>query len=154
MSDRVYASMLYLVVIIGAAWAAVTLGEALTRAALTQLALIPLDYTQRPSRVDAYMAEQSRAPDLQNEKQPLIPAAPTLQAGALAKAMDEAEEVTNADGQTGNEPAESAPVVQVPEAEKPRVAGWVRRIPKRALSAVVPDETSGRIIMRSLRAEM
>jgi hypothetical protein len=154
MSDRLYASILYVLVIIGAAWVAVALGEALTRAALTQLALVTLDYTQRPSRVDVYMAEQDHAPTPQNAKQPLIPAAPALQVGALAKAMDEAEQVANDDEQAGNAPSESAPVAQVPESERPRVAGWVKRIPKRALSAVDPGETSGRLILRSLQAEM
>ncbi len=150
MTDRVYASLFYIAVIAGGAWTAVTIGEALTRQALTQLALIP-GANSKPSRVDTVLAARDQQSNSPNSKERLIPADPSLPAGTLAKAMDEAEQSRSiAEDTTG----EAAPVVAIPEAEKPRVAGWSKRLPKRAVSSVIPEETSGRLIVRSLRAEM
>ncbi|MFT3733270.1 MAG: hypothetical protein QM780_17940 [Hyphomicrobium sp.] len=151
MSDRVYVSIFYVVLIIGSSWTAVSLGEMLARDALTNLALLPSS-NARPSRVDAYLAANERIPEPKDVRQPLVPAAPSVTVGALAKAMDDAEhgqsETTNNEGSATST---AIPAV-VPEAEKPRVAGWVKRLPKRAVPE--NEETSGRIIMRSLRAEM
>ncbi len=153
MSDRVYASIFYIVVIVGGAWTAVTLGEFLAREALTNLALVP-GVNSGPSRVDTFLAAQERGATSENAKERLIPAATSLPAGTLAKAMDEAEQIGDNPAAKESDTAATTPTVPAPLAEKPRVAGWVKRIPKRALSAVLPDETSGRLIMRSLRAEM
>lgn len=57
--------------------------------------------------------------------------------------MDEAEQP----GSSANDDASS----ETPEATAPRVAGWSRRIPKRAVTA---EETTGLIILRTLRAGM
>ena len=143
MSDRVYASVFYVVLIVGCSWAVVTVGEALARQALTILALVP-SLDQRPSRVNvglaAQEAAQQHAASPQNAKEVLDPAAPSMPVGALAKALDDAE-------QNGEQEQAAAIVL------RPRVAGWVKRLPKPAVPAA-PDESSGHIIMRTLRAEM
>jgi hypothetical protein len=141
MSDRVYASVFYVVLIVGSSWAAVTVGEALAREALARLALIP-SADQHPSRVEAALAAQEHiASPLSSRKEVLIPAAPSMPVGALAKALDDAEQNTQEDSE---EPK------AMPLAARPRVAGWVKRFSRRA----EPSESSGRIIMRTLRAEM
>jgi hypothetical protein len=143
MSDRVYASVFYIVLIVGSSWAAVTVGEALAREALTRLALVP-SLDQRPSRVivglAAQEAAQLHAAAPQNAKEALVPAAPSMPVGALAKALDDAEQ---------NGDREKATTI-VP---RPRVADWAKRLAKPAAPAP-PDESSGHIIMRTLRAEM
>jgi hypothetical protein len=143
MSDRAYASIFYIALIVGSSWVAVTVGEALTRQALTGLALIPSPNPQ-PSRVDTFLAAQQRAAPPQKESAPLIPTASSVPIATLAKAMDDAEQPVLAGASDTSSPEESG-------AAKPRVAGWSRRIPKRDFSA---DETSGDIVMRTLRAEM
>lgn len=157
MSDRVYASLFYIVLIVGSSWIAVALGEGLTREALTKLALLP-SHNSRPSRVEIYMAAQERPDEPKLAKKPLIPAAPALTVGELAKGMDDAEhtspEQTSAASASVDAPS---PPTAVPEAKKPRVAGWSKRISKRDLAASdhpAHEETSNRIIMRALRAEM
>jgi hypothetical protein len=146
MSDRVYASIFYIALIVGSSWVAVTVGEALTREALTRLALIP-SADPRPSRVDTFLAARERAVPPQNEKEPLIPtASSSIPIGTLAKAMDDAEQT---DPSASADTATSAPA-----AAKPRVAGWSRRPSKRDFSATAADQTSGQIIMRTLRTEM
>jgi hypothetical protein len=143
MSNRVYASAFYVVLVVGCSWAVVTLGEALAREALTRLALVP-SLDQRPSRVTVGLAAQEaakqHAASPQNAKEVLVPAAPSTPVGALAKALDDAEH---------NSDQEKAAAIVV----QPRVAGWAKRIPK-AAAPVAPDESSGHIIMRTLRAEM
>lgn len=142
MSDRVYASIFYIALIIGSSWITVHVGEALTREALTRLALIP-SANPKPSRVDAFLAAQQRGTPPPKASEPLIPAASTVPVGTLAKAMDEAEKPAPASA--------DIPFSEPSAAPKPRVAGWSRRLPKRDYSA---DETSGDIVMRTLRAEM
>ncbi|MBS0232472.1 MAG: hypothetical protein JSR99_03190 [Proteobacteria bacterium] len=141
MSDRVYTAIFYIALIMGSSWVTVSVGEALTREALTKLALMP-SADPRPSRVDTFLAAQDRATPPQNTKEPLVPTASSLPVGALAKAMDEAE-------QSGVPAAAQTP--EASDAAKPRVAGWSRRLPTHASSA---DETTGHIIMRTLRADM
>jgi hypothetical protein len=152
MTDRLYASLFYVAFIACSSWIAVSLGEALTRAALTNFALLP-SRDARLSRVDTYLAAKERQPEPAGApvKEPLIPPAPSLKVGELAKAMDEAEEVHPDpvdDEKVGTDPKHET---AIPEAQKPRVAGWSKRLPSRALPA---EETSSHIIMRSLRAEM
>lgn len=141
MRDRVYVSTLYLALIVGSSWAVINVGEALTREALTHLALLPAEAP--PSRVDTVLAAQQQPAPLPNARKPLVPAAPSVPLGTLAKAMDEAEQPgSNAtDDETG----------ETPEATTPRVAGWSRRLPKRDVTA---EETTGHIILRTLRAGM
>lgn len=136
MSDRVYASMLYVVLIVGSSWAVVTVTEALAREALTRMALIPAA-DQRPSRVNVVLAAQEHPVSQQTSGEVLVPAAPSVPVGALAKALDDAE-------QTGEQEKATAIIL------RPRVAGWAKRLSKPAAA----DESSGRIIMRALRAEM
>jgi len=143
MSNRVYAAIFYIALIIGSSWVTVSVGEALTREALTKFALIP-SANLRPSRVDTFLAAQDRAMPPQNAKKPLVPTASSLPVGALAKAMDEAE-------QSGAPEASATRPPQALGDVKPRVAGWSRQLPKRRFSA---DESTGHIIMRTLRADM
>ena len=157
MSNRFYASAFYLAVIFGSSWIAVTIGEALTRDALTRLALIPSS-DSRPSRVATFIAAQERPAPAGNAEKPLVPAAPALSIGALAKGMDDAErapvQVVEASAVEPAAVPNDQPAAEPIEAPKPRVAGWLKRLPKRTISALSPDETSGRIVLRSLRAEM
>jgi hypothetical protein len=152
MSDRVYASVFYIALIVGSSWVAVTVGEALTREALIKLSIVePAE--ARPTRVETVLAAQGRAPDAAGAVKPLVPEPATLPVGILAKAMDDAERTSDpaADDAAGQdrEVAKAA----VPEAVKPRVAGWSKRLSKRDISTAEP-ETSARIIMRSLLAQM
>ncbi|MFA5955222.1 hypothetical protein [Hyphomicrobium sp.] len=151
MSDRVYASIFYIALIVGSSWTAVTVGEAVTREMLTNFALLP-PLNARPSRVDTFLALQEQTPVTQTAKEPLIPTAPTLTIGALAKGMDAAEQTATNQDDAETKAADAASVTVEIKAPKPRVAGWVKRLPKRALS--VSEETSSHIIMRTLRAEM
>jgi hypothetical protein len=155
MTDRLYASFFYVVFIVGSSWIAISVGETLARSALTKLALLPSQETQ-PSRVDAFLTarERNTEPVAATAKEPLIPSAPSVTAGALAKAMDEAEQSRPDPTDDEKASTDAKPEVAVPEAQKPRVAGWSKRLPKRALSIAVPEETSSHIIMRSLRAQM
>jgi hypothetical protein len=154
MSDRIYASVFYIALIVGSSWVAVTVGEALTRVALTKLSLVEPSEA-RPTRVDTVLAAQERRAEPDKAAKPLVPEPSAVSIGALAKAMDDAEQpavqAVNEIAEANNE-VPPAPAV-IPEAVKPRVAGWSRRIPKRDLTAAEP-ESSARIIMRSLRAEM
>lgn len=150
MSDRVYTSLFYIVLIVGSSWAAVTVGEALTREAMTKLALLP-SRDPRPSRVDTYLAQQKQAPEPDIGKAPLIPAAPAMTVGALAKAMDESEKIAPIDVST-EDPVTDPPAISA--GPKPRVAGWIRQVPRRSPSFAQHDETSNRLIMRTLRADM
>lgn len=153
MTNRLCASLFYIAFIAGSSWITVSLGEALTRATLTNFALLP-SRDVRPSRVDTYLATKDRDPEPSGAtiKEPLIPPAPSVAVGVLAKGMDEAEQGHSEpvdEEKVGADPGhESA----IPEAQKPRVAGWSKRLPKRALPAT--EETSSHIITRSLRAEM
>jgi hypothetical protein len=159
MSNRLYASIFYIAFIVGSSWITVSLGEAVAREAFTKLALFP-SRDARPSRVDTFLAAQERAGEPREAAaDALVPLPPTLTIGALAKAMDEAEtshadpmNVESASADT-SPPAPQLPIA-APEAEKPRVAGWIKRLPKRALTVAPPEENSSNIIMRSLRAEM
>jgi hypothetical protein len=141
MSDRIYASVFYIVLIVSSSWAVVTVTEALAREALTRMALIP-SADQRPSRVNVVLAAQERPVSPQTSGAALVPAAPSpsVPVGTLAKALDDAEQ--------SNEQTQSTPTLA-----RPRVAGWVKRLPK-AWVPTARDESSGRIVMRSLRAEM
>ncbi len=169
MLDRVYASIFYIALIVGSSWVAVSVGEALTRQALTRLSLVKSSDPQ-PSRVDNFLAAQERPSQPMNNKQePLIPAANAAPLGTLAKAMDDAETaVAEPDAETSAKNT-AAPKLEAetvdeathatdpavnPIAPKPRVAGWMKRMSKRESSSDRRDETSARIIMRSLRAEM
>jgi hypothetical protein len=155
MSDRLYASAFYVLVIVGSSWFAVSVGEHLTREVLTRLALLPSpNATKPPSRVDTYLAIQDRAAGPNEAKAPLIPSAPTLAVGDLAKAMDDAEQETDEHATAEAVDVKPTAPAAVPDTPKPRVAGWIKRLPKRAYSAAMPEESSGRIVMRSLRAEM
>ena len=145
MSDRVYASLFYIVLIVASAWTVVTIGEALAREALTQLALSPAKKS-RPTRVNMVLASQKEVPPSRRPGDVIVPKAPSISAGELAKALDEAEH-------NGKQPYQPVnPVVRA------RVAGWEKRVPKRELPEYqvrrTVDESSGRLIMRALRAEM
>jgi hypothetical protein len=168
MLDRVYASVFYIALIVGSSWVAVSVGEALTRQALTRLSLVRSSDPQ-PSRIDNFLAAQERPSQSMNRQEPLIPAANAAPLGTLAKAMDEAETAVaepDAETQVKNTAAPKLEAETVddasratdpavnPIAPKPRVAGWMKRMSKRDASSDRRDETSARIIMRSLRAEM
>jgi hypothetical protein len=144
MSDRVYASVFYIALIVGGSWIVVSVGESLARQALTDLALIP-STDLRPSRVDIALAAQDRAAPGPKAKEVLTPGAPPMPVGVLAKALDDAEQ--------NSEQAQAAAAAAGASAiiTRPRVAGWVKRLPKRIVGR---EESSGRIIMRTLRAEM
>jgi hypothetical protein len=161
MLDRIYASIFYFALVATGSWLVVTLGEGLARGALAQLAYRPAE--PRVTRVDSVLAAQARVKPLPGRAAPLVPVVPEIAVGALAREMDEAEHsglpdaaVTTASLQDEPVPtnSESRFDEAVPESAKPRVAGWIRRLPKKALSRVDADETSAHIIMRSLRAEM
>lgn len=150
MSDRVYASLFYIALIVASSWTVVTVGEGLAREALAQLALAPSSKS-RPTRVNVVLASQKNiagkniaGPEKAGDV--IVPKAPSISAGELAKALDEAE---HNDKQTKT----MGTIV------RPRVAGWVRRIPRRAIPEdqprrAVSEDSSGHIIMRALRAEM
>lgn len=150
MSNRVYTSLFYIALIIGSSWIAVTVGEALTREAMTQLALLP-SRDPHPSRVETYLAYQKQAPEPKAGKTLLIPAAPAMTVGALAKAMDESEQINPINVSTEDPVTNPSPNTAAP---KPRVAGWVRQAPRRTPSLAEHDETSNRLILRTLRADM
>lgn len=150
MSDRVYSSLFYIALIVASSWIAVTVGEALTREAMTKLALLP-SRDPRPSRVATYLAEQKQLPAPDTGKTLLIPAAPSMTVGALAKAMDESEQINPITVSTEDPVTDPSPTITAP---KPRVAGWARQAPKRSSSFAEHDETSNRLIMRTLRADM
>ncbi len=143
MSDRIYASVFYIVLIVGSSWAAITVTEALAREALTRMALLP-SADQRPSRVNVVLAAQEHPVSPQTSGEALVPAAPSpsVPVGTLAKALDAAEQ--------SNEQVGAMPV-----AARSRVAGWAKRLSRSAASPRgARDESSGRIVTRSLRAEM
>ncbi|MBS0249851.1 MAG: hypothetical protein JSR78_02165 [Proteobacteria bacterium] len=150
MSNRVYSSLFYIALIVASSWIAVTVGEALTREAMTKLALLP-SRDPRPSRVATYLAEQKQAPEHDASKSLLIPAAPAMTVGALAKAMDESEQSDPLNVSTQDPVTDPSPNTIAP---KPRVAGWVRKAPKRSPSLAEHNETSNRLIMRTLRADL
>ena len=96
-----------------------------------------------PSRVTTGLEAQERASRWQSAGYILeSPPVPDVSAAALARGMDAAE----------NHPlppdanSSASPV-------GPRVAGWTKRI-KAKVATSVADESPGRIILRSLRAEM
>jgi hypothetical protein len=145
MSNRFYASLLYIALIVASSWTVVTIGEALAREALTKLALAPSS-ERRPTRVNAVLASQKTIVSPSRARDVIVPKAPSIAFGDLAKGLDEAEQ--------NNKQSKTMGVVV-----RPRVAGWVKRINKRAIAEEQPrravsEDTSGRIIMRSLRAEM
>ncbi|RUP08660.1 MAG: hypothetical protein EKK38_12990 [Hyphomicrobium sp.] len=126
-------------------WTVVTVGEGLAREALAQLALAPSSKS-RPTRVNVVLASQKNIAGPEKAGDVIVPKAPSISAGELAKALDEAE---HNDKQTKT----MGTIV------RPRVAGWVRRIPRRAIPEdqprrAVSEDSSGHIIMRALRAEM
>lgn len=158
MSDRVYASVFYIALIVGSSWVAVTVGEALTRQALSQLTFLPSPYS-RPSRVETYLTAQERPAEPPGTSSLLVPAAPAMTVGALAKAMDDAEQsgviqTDESDADDAPKQTASSSSSATEKAEKPRVAGWVKRAPKRPVAISTHEDTSNRLIMRSLRAEM
>jgi hypothetical protein len=67
---------------------------------------------------------------------------PDVSAAALANGMDDAESPSPS--------ALSSPALP----SHARVAAWTKRIKLKRPSSLVADESSGRIILRSLRAEM
>jgi len=145
MSNRVYASLFYIVLIVASSWTVVTVGEALAREALTKLALAPSSKS-RPMRVNVVLASQKKITAPEKVGDVIVPKAPLMSVGELAKALDEAEH--------NDKPSKTMGAIA-----QPRVAGWVRRIPKRAIPYEAPrralsEDSSGRIIMRALRAEM
>lgn len=150
MSNRVYTSLFYIALIVGSSWIAVTVGEALAREAMTKLALLP-SRDPRPSRVETYLAEQKQAPEPKADKTLLIPTAPVMTVGALAKAMDESEQINSIDVSTNGPVTDPSPNAAAP---KPRVAGWMRQAPRRSPSLAEHNETSNQLIMRTLRAGM
>jgi hypothetical protein len=153
MTDRLYASLFYVAFVVGTSWITVSLGETLTRSVLTNMALLP-SRDAGTSRVDTFLAAKDRdpRPTTGTAKVPMIPRVPTETAGALARAMDEAE-TAHPDPIDEEKPGSDAKFeASVPEVQSPRVAGWSKRLPKRALQPA--QETSSHIIMRSLRAEM
>lgn len=154
MSDRIYTSIFYVALIIASSWTVITVGEALTREAITQLALLPSS-DARPSRVESYLAAQQHGAAPAAAKDPLIPTAPALTVGALAKALDDAEQMNVSEANAQTPAPETQPLVRaVPQVAKPSVAGWVKRVPRRTLSISRHEETSNRIIMRALQAAM
>lgn len=152
MSDRVYASVFYIALIVSSSWVAVTVGEGLTRVALTKLSLVEPS-GPRPTRVETVLAAQERGAEPDKMAKPLVPEPSTVPLGALAKAMDDSERSIAQPVSDTADVNSDIPPPAIPAAVKPRVAGWSKRIPKRDVSAV-ESETSARIIMRSLRAEM
>nr|HML30933.1 hypothetical protein [Hyphomicrobium sp.] len=154
MTDRIYTSIFYVALIVASSWTVITVGEALTREAITHLALLPSS-DLRPSRVETYLTAQVHKTAPEAVKEPIIPAAPPLTVGALAKALDDAEQ-TNVGEMDAATPAPETPLPthSAPLVGKPSVAGWIKRVPRRTLSISRHEETSNRIIMRALRAEM
>ncbi len=145
MSDRVYASLFYIALIVASSWTVVTVGEALAREALTKLSLAPAKKS-RPTRVNVVLASQKHVPPSPRPGDVIVPKAPSISAGQLAKALDEAEH--------NGKPYRSLGVVV-----KPRVAGWERRAPRREITEyqarrASSEDSSGHIIVRALRAEM
>ncbi|WP_339081703.1 hypothetical protein [Hyphomicrobium sp. ghe19] len=145
MSNRFYASLFYIVLIVASSWTVVTVGEALAREALTKLARAPSS-EQRPTRVNVVLASQKAIVSRSQARDVIVPKAPSIAFGELAKGLDEAEQ--------NNKQFKTMGVVV-----RPRVAGWVKRIPRRAIPEDQPrraasEDSSGRIIVRSLRAEM
>ena len=145
MSNRFYASLFYIALIVASSWTVVTVGEALAREALTKLARAPSS-ERRPTRVNVVLASQKAIAAPSQARDVIVPKAPSIALGELAKGLDEAEQVNKQDRTMG-------------VAVRPRVAGWVKRIPKRAIPEELPrraasEDSSGRIIMRTLRAEM
>ena len=95
------------------------------------------------SRVTTGLEAQERAAGWQSAGYILErPPVPGVSAAVLAKGMDAAENHPLPPGANSN----ALPV-------GPRVAGWTKRI-KAKVATSVADESSGRIILRSLRAEM
>lgn len=144
MSNRFYASLFYIALIVASSWTVVTVGEALAREALTKLARAPSS-ERRPTRVNVVLASQKAIAAPSQARDVIVPKAPSIALGDLAKGLDEAEQINKQD--------------TMGVAVRPRVAGWVKRIPKRAIPEELPrraasEDSSGRIIMRSLRAEM
>lgn len=126
----------------------------MTREAITQLALLPSS-DARPSRVESYLTAQQHGAAPAAAKDPLIPTAPALTVGALAKALDDAEQMNVSEANAQTPAPETQPLVRaVPQVAKPSVAGWVKRVPRRTLSISRHEETSNRIIMRALQAAM
>ncbi len=122
-----------------------TIGEALAREALAQLALAPSSKS-RPTRVNVVLASQKNIAGPEKAGDVIVPKAPSISAGELAKALDEAEHNDKQSKTMG-------------AIVRPRVAGWVRRIPRRTIPddpprRAVSEDSSGHIIMRALRAEM
>lgn len=145
MSDRVYASLFYIALIVASSWTVVTIGERLGREALAQLALAPSSKS-RLTRVNVVLASQKNIATPEKAGDVIVPNAPSISAGELAKALDEAEHNDKQFKTMG-------------AIARPRVAGWVRRIPRRAIPEdqprrAVSEDSSGHIIMRALRAEM
>ncbi|MGO4681974.1 hypothetical protein [Hyphomicrobium sp. 2TAF46] len=145
MSDRIYASLFYIALIVASSWTVVTVGEALAREALARLALAPSSKI-RPTRVNVVLASQKNIAGPGKAGDVIVPKAPSISAGELAKALDEAEHNDKQSKTMG-------------AIARPRVAGWVRRIPRRAIPEdqprrAVSEDSSGHIIMRALRAEM
>lgn len=145
MSDRVYASLFYIALIVASSWTVVSIGETLAREALAQLALAPSSKS-RPTRVNVVLASQKNIAAPEKAGDAIVPKAPSISAGELAKALDEAEHNDKQSKTMG-------------AITRPRVAGWVRRIPRRAIPEDQPrrsvsEDSSGHIIMRALRAEM
>jgi len=145
MSNRFYASLFYIALIVASSWTVVTVGEALTREALTKLALAPSS-ERRPTRVNVVLASQKSIAAPSKARDVIVPKAPSIPFDQLAKGLDEAEQ--------NNKQFKTMGIVV-----RPRVAGWVKRIPRRAIPEepqrrAISEDSSGHIIMRSLRAEM
>jgi hypothetical protein len=133
--------VLYILFIGGLSLAVVNVTARVASSAIA--GLIVEKSTPNTSRVTTGLEAQERAAGWQSAGYILeMPTVPDVSAALLAKGMDAAENHPLPPGANSN----ALPV-------GPRVAGWTKRI-KAKVATSVADESSGRVILRSLRAEM
>ena len=134
--------VLYFLFIGGLSLAVVNLTSRVAGSVFQALA-VEKSATSQSSRVKSGLEAQDRAAEWQAAGYVLErPPVPDVSAALLAKGMDAAENHPLPPGANSN----ALPV-------GPRVAGWTKLI-KAKVATSVADESSGRIILRSLRAEM
>jgi hypothetical protein len=163
--DRIFATIIYIALVASGSCLVVTLGKGLASDALAQIAFHPAE--TRVTRVERVLAAKAQDLPIAQTAARVVPIVPPIAVGDLARGMDEAEHSSSQPGQLGTAVTTASITTEpgpanmtdrfdeaVPDYVKPRVAGWIRRLPKKALSRSDADETSAHIIMRSLRAEM
>ena len=134
--------VLYFLFIGGLSLAAINLTSRVAGSVFQALA-VEKSATSQSSRVKSGLEAQDRAAEWQAAGYVLErPPVPDVPAAALAKAMDAAENYPLPPDVKSN----ALPV-------GPRVAGWTKRIKAKTATSFA-DDSSGRIILRSLRAEM